>query len=152
VAVHLISEVLKMKSLVVYDSNYGHTKKIAEAIAAELKGKSVFVSDLKAGDLKGIELLVFGSPIIAWRPAERMGKFLESLKHDQLKGIKAAAFDTRMKAWYSGDAAKKIAKKLTDAGAELITEPIGFYVTGKEGPLLEGEIDRASEWAKTLSP
>ncbi len=79
-----------------------------------------------------------------------MGRFLESLSKDQLKGIKAAAFDTRVKLFIHGDAAKKIAKALEDAGAEIVAEPQAFFVKGKEGPLLDGEIERASQWAKSL--
>ena len=72
-----------------------------------------------------------------------------SLK-DRLKGIKAATFDTRVKIFIHGDAAKKISQKLKEAGAEIITEPLAFYVRGKEGPLFEGEKEKAMEWAGTL--
>jgi len=31
-----------------------------------------------------------------------------------------------------------------------VVEPEGFIVEGKEGPLKEGEVERAAAWAKTL--
>lgn len=139
-----------MNTLVVFDSNYGNTQKVAEAIAGELSAKIVNVSDFNPSYLSGVELIVVGSPIIGWRPAEKMGKFLGGLKNDSLKGIKATAFDTRMNAWYSGNAYNKIAKKLKKAGAEIVFESKGFFVKDKEGPLSEGEIEKAKEWARSM--
>ncbi len=141
-----------MKALVVYDSIYGNTKAIAEAVAGALgKGTpAVSVDDLQEEILAGLDLLVAGSPIIAWRPSEKMGKFLAGLKRGQLAGMKAAAFDTRIKAAISGDAAKKITKALVGAGAEVTGKPMGFHVKGREGPLAEGEVTRAVEWGMAL--
>jgi flavodoxin len=141
-----------MKSLIIFDSTFGNTKIIAQTIAEELgkEVKMVFVSDFKEKDLEGIDLVVVGSPIIGWRPSPNMGTFLSRLDTETLKGVKAAAFDTRVKVWFSGDAGKKIASSLEKAGAKIITEPKPFFVEGKEGPLLEGEVEKAKEWAKTI--
>jgi len=141
-----------MKALVVYDSVYGNTKKIAEIVAAELvKGiKVISVSDFKSKDLAGIDLLVVGSPILAFRPSEKTGKFLASLSAGQLKGVKAAAFDTRMPIFFSGDAAKKIAAALKQAGAEIIAEPRGFIVKGRKGPLANDALSKAKDWAASI--
>ena len=142
-----------MKALVVYDTTHGNTKAIAEAVAGALgKGTpAVSVDDFKKDMLAGVTLLVAGSPIIAWRPSEKMGKFLAGLKRGQLAGMKAAAFDTRIKAIVSGDGAKKIARALASAGAQLIGRPTGFHVKGREGPLAEGEVTRAVEWGMALT-
>jgi len=142
-----------MKALVIFDTNFGNTKIIAEAIAKELgnDSRSVLVSEFDAKELEGIDLLIVGSPIMGWRPSERMGKFLAGLSKDQLKGIKAATFDTRVKIFFHGDAAKKISQKLKEAGAEIIFDPQAFLVKGKEGPLMDGETAKATEWAKAIS-
>jgi len=140
-----------MKALVIFDSNLGNTKIIAETIAKELgEGtKIVSVSDFNINELGGINLLVAGSPIIGWKPSEKMGKFLASLGREQLKGLKAATFDTRVKIFH-GDAAKKISQKLIEAGAEIVGKPQAFFVKGKEGPLVNGEIEKAAKWAKSI--
>jgi flavodoxin len=141
-----------MKALVIYDSIYGNTKKIAETVAAEL-GKGVItvtVSDFSTKDLSGIDLLVVGSPILAFRPSEKTGKFLAGLRTGQLKGVKATAFDTRVRIFFHGDAAKKIAESLRQVGAEIVAEPCGFIVEGREGPLANDAIAKAKEWATSI--
>jgi flavodoxin len=139
-----------MKTLVIYDSNFGNTQKIAETIAKELEAQAISVSEVTINELEGTGLLIMGSPIHGWRPSEKMNKFLAKLSAGQLKGIKAATFDTRVKLFIHGDAAKKIAKALESAGAEIIIEPQVFFVKGKEGPLFDGEMERALEWAKEI--
>ncbi|MHB1377912.1 MAG: flavodoxin family protein [Candidatus Humimicrobiaceae bacterium] len=140
-----------MKALVVFDSNLGNTKMIAETIAKELgkDTKIVSVSDFNIKELEEVDLLVAGSPIIGWKPSEKMGNFLTSLGREQLKGLKAATFDTRVKIFH-GDAAKKISQKLIEAGAEIVGKPQAFFVKGKEGPLVDGEIEKATKWAKSI--
>ena len=140
-----------MKTLVIFDSNFGNTQRIAEVVAQELKAKAISISEFKHEDLSGVGLLIVGSPIIGWRPTEKMGKFLSSLKKDQLKGVKAASFDTRINIFFHGDATKQISAKLKGAGAILIMQPQFFYVKGKEGPLAQGELERAKKWARSLN-
>ncbi|MDE1861262.1 MAG: flavodoxin family protein [Candidatus Micrarchaeota archaeon] len=140
-----------MKALVLYDSNFGNTKVIADAISKQLGVFSTSVKGFKESDLSGVSLLIVGSPINAWGPTEGTARALATLKRIGLKGIKAAAFDTRIKMVISGDAAKKISKVLKEAGAEIVAEPTGFFVKGKEGPLADGEEKRAAEWAKRMA-
>lgn len=137
-----------MSILVVYDSGFGNTKKVAEAVAEKIKGKAKQVDDVVESDLSDIDVLIVGSPINAWRPTKKVSSFLSDLKKMSLKDVKGAAFDTRIKTRFSGDAATRIARKMTEAGINIIGQPAGFYVKNNEGPLVEGEIDRAIDWAK----
>ena len=141
-----------MKALVLFDSNLGNTKIIAETIAKELggKAKAISVIDFIYKDLEGIDLLIAGSPIIAWKPTEKMDEFLSGLNNGQLKGIKAASFDTRVKLFIHGDAMNKISEKLKNAGAEIIVKPQAFIVAGKETVLAGGEVKKATDWAKSI--
>ncbi len=141
-----------MKALVIYDSNFGNTKKIAEIIAEKLGMNTnvLRVSDFNMEKLEGIKLLIVGSPVNAWRPTEKILNFLTSLGKDQLKGIKGASFDTKMKFFLSGDASRKISRKLEKAGAEIIANPQEFIVKGRNGPLAEGEVEKAAKWAATI--
>lgn len=137
-----------MKTLVIYDSAFGNTKMMAEAIAKGIGADIAHVS--KVGGLKDYELMIVGSPIQGWRPLPAMSGFLSSLESGALTGMKAATFDTRVKLFIHGDAMKKMAADLEKAGATIAGSSC-FYVGGQQGPLLDGEIERAVEWARGLS-
>jgi flavodoxin len=139
-----------MKAIVIYDSNFGNTKIIADTVAKEVRGHAYSINDIKQTDLNGVDLLIVGSPINAWRPTAKISSFLSALNPSSLSKIKAAAFDTRIKIFISGNAAKKISKKLNEKGATIIVEPKAFYVKDKEGPLVEGEVENAKQWAKDI--
>ncbi|MFN2113559.1 MAG: flavodoxin family protein [Anaerolineales bacterium] len=158
-----------MKYMVVYDSQYGNTKTIAEAIANKLaekgSGITINVQDVQAGDLAELSLLVVGSPTQQLSATSAIKGWLDDLPPDSLKGIRAAAFDTRftqekideiklLSFFVSifGYGAKPIANRLSRKGAQLIAEPEGFYVGDTEGPLLEDELERAASWADSLLP
>lgn len=142
-----------MKALVVYDSGFGNTKSIAESIAAGLNSlntKVLPVGQLRPEDVSSGDLLVVGSPINGWRPTQKTIEALARLGSRGLSGVVAAGFDTRVKLFIHGDAAKKITKTLREAGASIIAKPMAFYVKGTEGPLLDGEMSRATAWGKEL--
>lgn len=143
-----------MKGYVVYDSAFGNTKAVAEAIAQGLnpiRAAAVSVTDFKPGNLAGGDLLIVGSPINGWRPTPKITELLGHLGNGKLKGIKAAAFDTRVRFFIHGDAAKKITRLLTEGGAKIISHPVPFFVRGTGGPLRAGELDRATTWARNLA-
>jgi len=152
-----------MKALVIYDSVYGNTEKIARAIAAGLELTAEVqvrpVAEVHAGQLTGLDLLVVGSPTQAFGMITGPKEFLKSLPANAIKGVKVAAFDTRMSvqqvdskiftfmAGLFGYAAEKIEKGLKAIGGVPVTAPAGFIVEAKEGPLKEGELERAKAWA-----
>ncbi|WP_131681345.1 flavodoxin domain-containing protein [Pseudarthrobacter sp. YALA5] len=143
-----------MKAHIVYDSAYGNTKTVAEAVAQGLKALSataVSVAAFDPGSLAADDLLVVGSPINGWRPTPRITQLLGQLANGKLKGINAAAFDTRIRFFIHGDAAKKMTKMLKDGGAHVISSPAMFYVRGTEGPLRSGELEKAASWAAELA-
>jgi len=146
-----------MKALIVYDLVYGNTEKIAKAIAGALT-PSDEVRVLRAGEanptqLKSIDLLIVGSPTQGGRPTPAIRDFLNKVSEPAIKGINVAAFDTRFSTrWVGifGYAAGRIAGSLKTRSGTLILSPEGFFVKGKEGPLKEGELERAASWAKGI--
>lgn len=67
-------------------------------------------------------------------------------------GARAAVFDTRLDRLFAGSAGGRIAKYLRRQGYDLVAPPEGFVVEGTEGPLRDGELDRARRWAGRLVP
>jgi flavodoxin len=156
-----------MKILIIYDSLYGNTEKIAKIIGNTI-GQQGEVEVLRVGDVKpfqlsGIKSLVVGSPTQQFRPTAAMKGFLSSIPKNGLKGVKVAVFDTRLTlteiektpplAFFErifGYAAQRIAKTLKAKGGELMLPGEGFLVEGTKGPLVEGEEARARNWARKL--
>lgn len=146
-----------MKALIVYDSIYGNTEKIARAIAEAIT-PSDEVKVLRAGEanpseLASIDLLIVGSPTHAGRPTPAIQDLLNKVPKLSLQGINVAAFDTRIPTKLVrvfGYAAGRIAGNLKRKGGTLIASPEGFFVTGSKGPLKEGELERAAGWAKGI--
>lgn len=143
-----------MKALVVYDSAYGNTEEIAKAIGGALGGQVLVrrANEVSPSDLASIELLIVGSPTQAGKPTQAIQDFLKSLP--DIRGVSVAAFDSRMSMWLArvfGYAAQKIVKSLKARGGTLVAPPQAFYVDAKEGPLADGEAERAAYWARTTS-
>jgi len=150
-------------ALVIYDSVFGNTEKIARAVGEALDARAVRVTAVEPGDLEGVGLLIVGSPTRVFSPTKETKAFLKSIPAGGLEGVGVAAFDTRMDveetksavftffAWLFGYAADPIAKRLGKKGGRLLVRPEGFFVTGSEGPLRENELERAAGWAASLT-
>jgi flavodoxin I len=152
-----------MNILVIYDSVFGSTEKIALAIAGALSDTHDVhikgIGEVSLEDLAGVGLLIAGSPTRQFRATPAIVAFLQSIPADGLKGVKAAAFDTRFDAdkmsskiggWFVkkfGYAAKPMGELLQKKGAQLVLPPEGFFVDETEGPVTEGELERAAGWA-----
>jgi flavodoxin len=154
-----------MKVWVIYDSVYGNTEKIAQAIADAFKPQEnpelVRASSVKPDQLRGSDLVIVGTPTQGFRPLESIRALLEHLPSEALKGTNVAAFDTRIAgkeagagarlvARVGGYAAGRMADTLKKKGGYLIVPPEGFAVNGSEGPLATGELQRAGQWAKKI--
>jgi Flavodoxin len=174
-----------MDVAVVYESMFGNTRLVAEAIAAGI-GKadpSTQVTVMRAeatkpGELGEVGLLVVGGPTHVMRmssPRTReqglqaarktkdqphrepepaaagpgIREWLAALPAAQA-GSRAAAFDTRLSYPLAGGAARSAARQLRRHGYRLAAKAEGFIVAGSEGPLRDGELDRARAWGATL--
>lgn len=162
-----------MKALVIYDSLYGNTERVAQAIGAGLSGaigvsdyvEVVKVGEARPGQLSGLDLLLIGAPTHGSHPSPAAQEFLDCIPRDALVGVKVAAFDTRtdmdkltgvmrlfgkiLGAW--GFAAPRISASLEARGGQVICPPEGFIVKDREGPLEDGELERALPWAQKIA-
>ena len=161
-----------MRALVVYESLWGNTGTVARTIGARLAAGAevdVLDSDAAPSSAEGYDLLVVGGPTHAFsmtRPATRADAVKShSAPHEPARGIRewlsqlerssagipAAAFDTRVdKPRMPGSAAKAAKHELRSLSFETSIRQQTFRVHGYEGPLLDGEIERAAAWADTV--
>ena len=144
-----------MKVFIVYDSVYGNTEKIANAIGSAITGdvEVLHVSKVNLSELKTIDLLIIGSPTQGGRPTPAIQDFLNKIPEPSLQGINIAVFDTRISTKFVGIfgyAAGRIASSLKGKGSTLAVPPEGFFIKGTQGPLKEGELERAAAWAKGI--
>lgn len=162
------------RALVVYESMYGNTESVARAIADGLATR-VAVDVLEVGAAPAapdddVALLVVGGPTHAFgmsRPstrrdaADKVGRavvsrgpgvreWLDALRPQA--GRQAASFDTRVaRPRLPGSAARAVGRRLHRSGATAADTPHSFFVKGSEGPLVDGELDRARAWGAGLA-
>jgi hypothetical protein len=164
-----------MNAVVVYESMYGNTHAVAEAIADGLGGAPVLsVHDPAVSErVAGADLLVAGGPThVHGMTSARTRQGAVDAVHDAshlepdateapglrewLEGLagdgRAAAFDTRADKpeWLTGAASRGIAKRLRRHGYDVVAVE-SFLVTDTEGPLVDGELDRARSGGRELA-
>lgn len=156
-----------MEILIVYDSYFGNTETIARALCDAVQkphvATMVKVQDFSHDSAYSCDLLVIGSPTRAFRPTKAIVDMIRSLPSGQLsEKIRYAVFDTRVSVAEVGSkfltfmvslfgyAAEPMDKIMKRRGFHRASSPIGFIVEGQEGPLKEGEAERAAYWMRKL--
>ena len=153
-----------MKGIVVYDTSYGNTRRIAETIAETLKESGVeadlfYVKKVKKSSAKDYDFLVLGSPTRYGTMSFTVKRFLGKVKSEEWANRPFATFDTenpenieqariQNKEW---SAAEKIAVKLREKQMNQLLPVLKAVVFGWKGPLQEGEVERAKEYARELA-
>lgn len=156
------------ETLIIYDSVFGNTAKIAQTMADALQEHLVvdlrIVGEVLPEHLDCIKTLIVGSPTRKFKATNALDQFLRQIPQGGVEGVQIAAFDTRITpeevarnkfltvtVKLFGYAAEKISKQLVLKGGKEISAPQGFLVNGMEGDLLEGELEKAAAWAlKTI--
>jgi hypothetical protein len=169
-----------MKTIVIYESMYGNTHLVAEAIASGLSPigevQVLPVGDATPSLLQSADFVVVGGPTHVHgvsRPSTRKAAVTAAERPESgldldpdaagpglrewfatLAGIqgRAAAFDTRAHApaMVTGRASKGIARMLRHHGYTLVAEPESFLVT-KDNRLEPDEQARARTWGSQLA-
>ncbi|HEY4992546.1 MAG TPA: flavodoxin [Nakamurella sp.] len=164
-----------MRALVVFESMFGDTKEVADAVAFGLaSGMKVQIKEAGiAPDVvdDSVDVLVVGGPTHAFglsRPGTREDAAKQAagagVISDRLglrewlagvtlhPGLQVAAFDTRVnKPRLPGSAAHAAERRLRRLGCTIFAPAESFYVAGTKGPLMDGELDRAADWGRRLA-
>ncbi|TDW77273.1 flavodoxin family protein [Kribbella pratensis] len=164
-----------VRALIVYESMFGNTERIARAIRDGLRqyvpAETVAVNQAPSAVPEGVRLLVVGGPTHAFSMS-RLSTRQEAFKQGDLVtpidvGIRewlaalepagradapqAATFDTRIAKVrrLPGSAARSAAKVLRRMGFRLLSTD-SFFVNETTGPIRDVEIERAQRWGEEL--
>ncbi len=123
------------RAVIIYDTLFGNTKKIAEALQLGLNETGIETLCLNTKDvafesLKGFDLIALGAPTQAFSSSRPMKEFLQRLKGVSLSGKYGFAFDTKLDSRLSGSAAKYIENELVDQGIQIILPRASALVEG----------------------
>ena len=148
-----------MKGIVVYDTSYGNTKKVAETITETLKESGIEVDlfdvkDVKKLNGKDYNFLVLGSPTKFGTMSFSMRGFLGKVKSEEWMSKPFVAFDTENPENVEkkqGSAGDKMAQKLIEKKMNQLAPVLKALVHEMKGPLVEGEVERTKEYARGLA-
>ncbi|MBN1649112.1 MAG: hypothetical protein JW874_13835 [Spirochaetales bacterium] len=155
-----------MNALVFYESFFGNTKQLAETVSEIIgtQAKTELAGLAEAGDRNASEydLIVIGSPTRAFSASKAMKQAVVKLTRTAGPDTHFAVFDTRMDvaevnvriltvlAGWFGYAADTITKILRRKKCTVIGNEGHFFVAGSEGPLKDGEKEKAVRWAEAI--
>ncbi|HEU5316559.1 MAG TPA: flavodoxin family protein [Chloroflexota bacterium] len=152
-----------MQTLVIYDSKFGNTEKVAGAIARGAGPVSEVRITTAAEAARAIEalfarpdLVLVGGPTQNRGPSAGLRGFVDSLP-EALRGIRTACFDTRYRGptWLMGSAAAVVTRALAKSGAEVVAPPESFFIVRRGATPLRvlepGEIERAESWGRAIA-
>jgi flavodoxin len=146
------------KAIIVYESKYGNTRRVAEAIAegmGAVSGTEAVLRELKEVDREGLKdfaAVVVGSPNHIGTATRSIRKFIGEMGKPGLEGKVVAVFDTYM----GGDfekAVKKMEKSVREkvAGVKLPAPGLSIRVDKMKGPVTGGEMPRAREFGEKVA-
>ncbi len=129
--------------IVIYDTKFGNTEKIARSLELGMKQAGIQticanVKDVTLESLKEYDLIAAGAPTQIFTASKPMKEFLEKLKSADLGGKFGFAFETKYDSRISGSAAKFIEKGLRDLGLEIIVPRASATVIGVKGRPYDG--------------
>jgi flavodoxin len=126
-------------AIVVYDTKFGNTEKIAKSLASGMNERGIEVDCVKVGDvqinkLTEYNLIAIGGPTHGFGMSKPIKEFIEKFNHIDLRDKKAFAFDTKNRGRW-GSAAKGIEKRLKGIGMNIVKPCDSAIVMGLKGPL-----------------
>jgi hypothetical protein len=162
----------QMRAIVVYESHYGNTEKIARAIAEGIGPEAQALNTTEATPrvVASADLVVAGAPIMALGlPSESMIETIAKdpkapvpgdvshpslrnwLEHlEPVNATRAVSFETKLR-WSPGGATGGIDQRLRQAGFRTVAKGQKFVVATPYGPLRDGELERARAWGHELA-
>lgn len=140
----------KTRVLILYDSLFGNTKKVAMALDRGLEAgghhvDSISVQEFDQNELTNYDIIGIGGPTHMRGLSKPMKSFFSQVKRFNLKDRKGFAFETKGSFPLAGSAGSKIERYLKRMNLEILNPLISAFVLEKEGPLEEKTLSRMEE-------
>lgn len=158
-----------MKGVVVYDTYYGNTKLVAEAIADELRAEG------HEADLRSVredypappqgDIMFLGSPIRMGSATKRVKKFVKKLDKEAWRGKPVVVFTTILiqpenatdkqkesREKYDIAAGRRLRDFAKEEGLNAVERHLWVDVKGMKGPLVETGAEQAKQFARDVLP
>ncbi|MFX1500581.1 MAG: flavodoxin domain-containing protein [Promethearchaeota archaeon] len=134
------------KTVILYDSVYGNTKKVAMSLSRGLEAGGLHVDsssiqDFDIIELKNYDIIGIGGPTHFHGASKKMKLFLNRIKDIKMEDKYGFAFETKGDFRIAGSAAKRITRYLKKMKMKIINPAITGIVLDKEGPLQETTSD-----------
>lgn len=154
----VVGIVFMVRVIVVFESCYGNTKRVAENIIEgmnDVGGIEVSLRELKEVDLEAVrcyDAILIGSPNHMGGSTRGIKGFIDKLGQLRLEGKKFAVFDTYMGKDFE-KAVKKMEKRISEKahGLKQISPGLSIKVQGMKGPILEDELAKCKEFGRSLA-
>ena len=139
----LINDQEKERAVILYDSVYGNTKKVAMALSRGLEAGGFTVDcnsiqNFNIDDIWAYDVIGLGAPTHFRRPSKQMRRFLSRFKRLLLSGKKGFAFETKARIFFAGSAGNRIYQTLERMNVRVLSPVVSGIVLNREGPL-EGD-------------
>jgi len=146
------------QAIVVYESKYGNTRRVAEAIVDgmnQVPGMEAVLTELNEVDpahIDEFDVILVGSPNHMGRATKNVSKFIDKLGKLNLARKQGEVFDT----YLAKDFAKAVGKMEKQIGDKvpslsLLTPGLSVRVDGMKGPISEGELPRCREFGLKIA-
>jgi flavorubredoxin len=148
-----------VKVYVVYDTRYGNTNRVAEAIVKGIKEigqvEAVLMKpeQTEPAELLDCDFLLIGSPNHYGGPTKDIKGFIDGLGKIGLEGKPGALFDTYLGAGFYEKAVKRMEKRINEKvpGLKLMLPGLSILVEKSKGPIVEGELPRCREFGRKIA-
>jgi flavorubredoxin len=139
-----------VRAVVLYDSKFGNTKKLALGISRGLEAGGIhvdcsFIQDFELSELKNYDIIAVGGPTHMHGASKPLKAFLSKLRVYKINNKKGFIFETKVDHRLAGSAGKRIRRDLKKMKVKLIHPIITGIVNGREGPLRDSTLTKLEE-------
>lgn len=156
-----------MRGVVIYDTHYGNTKIVAQAIAEQLKvdGHEVELRSVRERHPEPPQgdIMFLGSPVRMGAVSGRVKRYVNTLDENVWKDKPIVVFTTtlmlpknatdeqkRSQEKWDWGAGRKLGDLAKSRGLNAVEKHLWVEVTGLKGPLVETGVQSAKEFARDI--